>query len=116
MKNIDIECSCKQPVQPVQPVPSDTPPVSPWWLNDSPIVDPVADSVADSPVVDRVADPVQTIHEDKTELVEPLSRLKCTPHNDPDNYIDEPAPNRHGWTRTTCKVCRCFIGYRSVTL
>lgn len=47
----------------------------------------------------------------KPELIQHL-RSGCTPHNNFTNYVDEPAPGRHGWTRTTCRVCGRFIGYR----
>lgn len=37
---------------------------------------------------------------------------QCRPHTNPDNYVDTPAPGRPGWTRSSCRVCGRFIGYR----
>ena len=51
----------------------------------------------------------------KPELIDLLSQ-SCQPHNNPENYIDVPAPNRPGWIRTTCRVCSRFIGYRPTNL
>ncbi|HVA50160.1 MAG TPA: hypothetical protein VNH11_27590 [Pirellulales bacterium] len=34
----------------------------------------------------------------------------CSPHNNPANYLDGPAPG--GMVRSTCKICGRFIGYR----
>jgi hypothetical protein len=49
----------------------------------------------------------------KAELLRHLRR--CSPHNKPANYIDEAAPNRPGWIRSTCRECGAFIGYRPVS-
>jgi hypothetical protein len=34
----------------------------------------------------------------------------CSPHNDPANHVDAPAPG--GRVRTTCRFCGRFLGYR----
>jgi hypothetical protein len=47
----------------------------------------------------------------KLELVEYL-QAKCIPHNNPGNYIEEPAASRPGWVRVTCRRCGRFLGYR----
>jgi hypothetical protein len=37
---------------------------------------------------------------------------RCPSHIDRRDWLDTPATNRPGWTRTTCKHCGAFIGYR----
>ena len=63
------------------------------------------------PVGDVPSEAVALARDHKTELIDLLTQ-NCRPHNKPENYIDAPAPNRHGWIRTTCRVCGRFIGYR----
>jgi hypothetical protein len=57
------------------------------------------------------AEAVELAKPHKAALVAYLSR-SCSPHNDPSNYIDAPAPLRHGWIKTTCRQCGKFIGHR----
>ena len=60
-----------------------------------------------------MADRITPSHGQKSDLVEDIL-LSCSPHNNPVNYIDEPAFDRPGWIRTTCKICACFVGYRQI--
>ncbi len=63
------------------------------------------------PVGDVPPEAVLLARDHKPELIALLTQ-SCQPHNNPENYIDVPAPNRPGWFRTTCRVCSRFIGYR----
>ncbi len=36
----------------------------------------------------------------------------CNGHSDPKHWKCIPAPGRPGWTRTTCRRCGVFVGYR----
>jgi hypothetical protein len=42
------------------------------------------------------------------------ARRRCLVHADPASWLNEAAPNRPGWIRTTCKCCGGFVGYRPV--
>ena len=42
----------------------------------------------------------------------PAKPATCSQHIDPWEWLDEPAPGRPGWIRTTCRRCGAFIGYR----
>jgi hypothetical protein len=37
---------------------------------------------------------------------------KCSSHSDTTLFFDEPDRDRRGWTRTICRKCGAFIGYR----
>jgi hypothetical protein len=42
----------------------------------------------------------------------PISpQMACIPHNDTENYIDIAVGGR---IRTTCRICKRFIGYRQI--
>ena len=53
------------------------------------------------------------IKEHRDELLDALAA--CAGHTDKRLFHDEPAPNRKGWIRTTCKVCGRWLGYRPET-
>ena len=55
---------------------------------------------------------VKLAREHKPALLNIVNR-GCSPHNEPENYIDESVEQRPGWIRTKCRVCGKFIGYRS---
>ncbi len=59
---------------------------------------------------DVPAEAVALARDHKPDLLEHL-RPDCRPHNNPANYIDD-HESRPGWTRTTCRVCGRFVGYR----
>lgn len=42
----------------------------------------------------------------------PAGPPRCGQHIDPRDWLDQPAANRPGWIRTTCKCCGALIGYR----
>tara|TARA_Y100000593_G_scaffold90885_1_gene178318 strand:+ start:343 stop:567 length:225 start_codon:yes stop_codon:yes gene_type:complete len=42
----------------------------------------------------------------------PAKPPKCSQHVNPQDWLDEPAPGRLDWIRTTCRLCGGFIGYR----
>jgi len=42
----------------------------------------------------------------------PTRPPKCWQHIDPREWLNEPAADRPGWIRTTCRRCGGFIGYR----
>ena len=42
------------------------------------------------------------------------ARRRCLVHANPASGLDELAPNRPGWIRTTCKCCGGFVGNRPV--
>jgi len=48
----------------------------------------------------------------QTVATEPTHPMKCPQHIDPQVWLDEPAPGRLDWIRTTCRLCHGFIGYR----
>lgn len=37
---------------------------------------------------------------------------RCLQHNNPKDWLDEPATARPGWIRSTCRRCGAFVGYR----
>ena len=42
----------------------------------------------------------------------PAEPPRCKQHIDPADWLDEPAANRPGWIRTTCRRCGGFVGFR----
>ena len=42
----------------------------------------------------------------------PTGKPRCTSHLNRRDWLTEPASNRPGWLRTTCRRCGSFIGYR----
>jgi len=38
--------------------------------------------------------------------------VRCDAHLDRADWLEEPAPSRPGWLRTTCRRCGAFVGYR----
>ena len=65
----------------------------------------------DAPAGALIDADVAALRELKQQVLDHIAG-QCRPHNNPDNYVDAPAPGRPGWTRTSCRVCGRFIGYR----
>jgi hypothetical protein len=65
----------------------------------------------DAPVGVLTDADVAALRELKQQVLEHIAG-QCRPHNNPANYVDTPAPGRPGWTRTSCRVCGRFVGYR----
>jgi transcription elongation factor len=50
------------------------------------------------------------------EILAARKPARCLGHTDPRHWLDEPARNRPGVIRTTCRRCGGFIGYRPADL
>lgn len=46
------------------------------------------------------------------EILAARKPARCLTHTDPRDWLDEPARNRPGYIRSTCRRCGGFIGYR----
>ena len=82
-------------------------------LNDRGVILSIRDSRVefDGPMGSITESDIAWMRTHKPAVIDAIRR-SCTPHNDPTNYVEEPAPDRSGWIRTTCLRCGHFVGFR----
>lgn len=54
----------------------------------------------------------ERLREHRDELIDLLT--SCRAHINPTLYRDEPAEDRPGWIRTTCRMCGKLLGHRPI--
>ena len=68
----------------------------------------------DAPAGVLSRDDIASLRMSKNDIMDVL-KSRCRPHNNADNHRDEPDGRRHGWIRSTCRICGRFVGYRQVS-
>ncbi|MBC8355092.1 MAG: hypothetical protein H8E66_24205 [Planctomycetes bacterium] len=60
---------------------------------------------------ETLADLQAAWHRPPVVVSAPAKPRRCDQHTNRADWLDEPAANRTGWIRTTCRRCGGFIGY-----